>query len=182
MPDILGWLRDKLNEFWEHIKFWYIVDHSEEAVILLFGKFNRILKPGLHLKVPFIEVGNSAHIKPDNIEIESICITTLDGKTVMAGLVIDFDIIDVKKYLWENTDSPSNLRNRARGELSSKLEDIEWAEIKKKVTKNAIFKKISEYADTLGIRILNVDYTNKCEVRAYRLFNEEKKDKITLLT
>jgi len=33
----------------------YVVDQTEEAVLLLFGKFNRISGPGLHLKLPWIE-------------------------------------------------------------------------------------------------------------------------------
>lgn len=31
----------------------YMVDQKEEAVVLLFGKFNRITEPGLHFKLPF---------------------------------------------------------------------------------------------------------------------------------
>jgi membrane protease subunit HflK len=31
----------------------YMVDQKEEAVVLLFGKFNRITGPGLHFKLPF---------------------------------------------------------------------------------------------------------------------------------
>ena len=31
----------------------YMVDQSEQAVILTFGKFNRITGPGLHMKAPF---------------------------------------------------------------------------------------------------------------------------------
>ena len=31
----------------------YIVDQSEQAVILVFGKFSRVSGPGLHAKLPF---------------------------------------------------------------------------------------------------------------------------------
>ena len=31
----------------------YVVDQTEQAVILLFGKFNRMAEPGLHFKLPF---------------------------------------------------------------------------------------------------------------------------------
>lgn len=31
----------------------YMVDQKEQAVVLLFGKFNRITEPGLHFKLPF---------------------------------------------------------------------------------------------------------------------------------
>ena len=30
----------------------YVVDQTEQAVVLLFGKFNRITGPGLHFKMP----------------------------------------------------------------------------------------------------------------------------------
>lgn len=171
------WVKDKLNEIYEYTKFWYIVDHSEEAVILRFGKWSRNLKPGYHLKFPIIEVGHSAHTKPDTLEIESICITTLDGKTIMIGLGIGFDVIDIKKFLWENTDSPSNMKDAMRMELSDYLEDMEWTAIRKKTTKNAIIRNLQKYFDTLGVRILDLKYTNKSEVRAYKIFNEQSKNK-----
>ena len=31
----------------------YTVDQTEEAIILLFGKFSRVETPGLHTKIPF---------------------------------------------------------------------------------------------------------------------------------
>ncbi|MCL2480738.1 MAG: FtsH protease activity modulator HflK [Spirochaetaceae bacterium] len=35
------------------ISTFYMVDQTERAVILRFGKFNRISEPGLHIKIPF---------------------------------------------------------------------------------------------------------------------------------
>lgn len=33
----------------------YVVDQTEEAVVLLFGKFYRLTEPGLHFKLPWVE-------------------------------------------------------------------------------------------------------------------------------
>ncbi|MCL2792829.1 MAG: FtsH protease activity modulator HflK [Spirochaetaceae bacterium] len=35
------------------VSTFYMVDQTERAVVLRFGKFNRITEPGLHLKIPF---------------------------------------------------------------------------------------------------------------------------------
>lgn len=171
------WIKDKLNEAYEYLKFWYIVDHSEEAVILLFGKYYKTLKPGYYFKCPIIEVGLSAHVKPDTIEIEPLSITTLDGKAVIISCGINFEVVDVKKFLWENTDTPSNMKDGIRMELSDYLEDKEWNDIRKKTTKNAIQRNIQKYFDTLGIKIIDFKFTTKVEATAYKLFSEQSKDR-----
>lgn len=171
------WVKDKLNEVYEYCRIWYQVDQSEEAVILFWGRYSRSLKPGIHLKLPLVEVGHSAHVKPDTMEIESLPITTVDGKTIMIGAGIEFDVTDIRKFLWENNDAPSNMRDIMRMELSDYLEDKEWTDIRKKTTKNAIQKNLQRRFDNLGVRILDFKFTTKLEVRAYKLFNEERKYK-----
>lgn len=162
---------------YDYLRFWYQVEYWERGILLTFGKPTKVLEPGLHWKVSFCEYIHIVDIKPDTLKTEPICITTLDGKTIIAGLVLNYEIKDVKKFFLENNESLSNLKDMAGGILSDHLEDIGWDDIKKKTTKNALLKKIDLYADSLGIKILDLQFNHKAETKAYSFFSD-KKDQI----
>lgn len=170
------WIKEVLVMFADYLKCWVLVNHYEGAVILRKGVYYKTLTPGLYWKVPFIDYSLTCHVKTDTMEFEPIAITTLDNKTISIGMEIEYEVEDIKLYLVETNDAPSNMRDIARGEMSDYLEDINWVDIKKKTTKNALRKIISSRFETMGIKLRDLKFTNKSESRVYRLFSD--KDKI----
>ncbi len=104
----------------------YTVDQQDEAVILRFGKFNRITSPGLHFKLPFgieknINVPTQRILKEEfGFRTEQPGITTIyssqdfpresvmltgDLNIVDVEWIIQYRITDPKAYLF-NVDNP----------------------------------------------------------------------------
>jgi len=169
------WLASTIDRFADYIKPWVVVNGYEEAVILRWGKYHRTLKPGTYPKFPIADYALTEHVKPDTMEIPPITITTADGKPVSIGMIIHYDITNVEKFLIENNDSRSNMLQLGSAELSDHLEDIPWIDIKKKTTKNAVQRKIAPYFDAMGVRILDLKFKDKVEVRPYKLFTDKEK-------
>jgi modulator of FtsH protease HflK len=161
--------------FCEYIKFWHQVEHWEEAVILRWGKYHRTLKPGWHWKWPICDFGLSTNVKPDTIEIEPVCITTLDGKTTSIGIVVSHQVKEVRLFLVEHNDSLSNFVDLCKGELSDVIEDTNWDDIRKKTTRTILKNKLKPHAEALGLLIKDVNFTDKCEVRSFTFFTSNGK-------
>lgn len=169
----MEWLKVILEQFWEYIKFWATVNQYQEMVLLRFGKFVKVLKPGTYFKIPFIDYAMEAHVKRDTLSIEPICITTIDGKTISIGMMEEHEVFDTHLFLVETNDALTNMKDVCRGEMSDLLEDITWADIKKKTTKNALKKKITEKYEQMGVRILDLKFTNKAETRSFTIASDK---------
>lgn len=164
------WIREIFTTFADYANPWVIVKHYQEAVILRCGKYNRTLPPGYWIKWPFLEYVYEVNVKCDTMSVEPVTITTIDGKSITIGLILDFEIIDSKKFMLENNDSYTNMKDLARGEMSDYLEDVNWENIKKKTTKNALMRLISKRFQDMGIKLNDLKFTDKVENRAFRLF------------
>lgn len=168
-----SWIKDIFVYFIDYLKFWVVVNHYEEAIVLRNGKYHRTLSAGLWPKWTIFEYYITIHIKPDTMEFEPITITTLDGETAAIGLEIEYEVVDSKKYMVETNDAPSNMRDVARGEMSELLEDLNWNDIRKKATKNALKRQLSAIYEGMGVKLNDLKFTNKAKTRAYRLFSDK---------
>lgn len=162
-----------LIELWTDFKPIIFVQEYKLGVLLRAGKFLKILKPGPHLRIPFIDEYIVDFVKVDTMRISEVNITTLDGKTITIGCEFDLEVTDIYLALIETNEWRGNLHDICQGILSDNLEDLNWDDIRKKTTKNAIFKKINERALQIGVTIDNFNFTDKAISRVYKLFNNK---------
>jgi modulator of FtsH protease HflK len=172
---MLEFLKEIIIATYGSLKFWYQVDHWEQAVLLKWGKYNKTLSPGRYWKWPIRDYGLSTNVKPDTVEIDAISITTLDRKTISIGIMVPFQVKDVKLFLVEHNDSLSNFVDICKGELSDLIEDTTWDDIRKKSTRTILKNKIKPHAEALGLQIGDVKFTEKCEVRSFKIFTANNK-------
>lgn len=122
---------------------WYTVDESEQAIILTFGKADEgITEPGLHFKMPWpiqdveklpkttfsLQFGyeqNEGEITDIPKDTKMI---TGDENIVLADLVVQWQIIDPSKFLFNSEDPEQILYNSTSASLrsiigSSKIDD-----------------------------------------------------------
>lgn len=151
----------------------------KEGILLRGGRFKKVLKPGWHFRIPFIDDYYVENVKTDTMRIDGVNITTADNKTATIGCEFDLRITDIYKAMVDTNDWRSNLHDMCSGILSDYLEDLNWEDIRKKTTKNAIAKRISHRAEEMGITTSNFNYTDKVLSRAFKLFNDKTN---TLLT
>jgi len=168
----MEWIKELLTLFWDYLKCWVLVNHYEKAVVLRKGRYLKTLAPGLYAKWPFIDYAFEVYIMPDTMDIEPISITTADGKTISIGMMIEFQVIDAKVYKIDTNDAITNMKDLARGEMSDYLEDLNWEDIKKKTTKNALKRKLQEHYIEMGVEISELKFTHKAESRVFRLFSD----------
>lgn len=169
---MFDWLSQVFEKFWDYIRPWEVIDPFERGVLVRLGKYKRNLNPGFHLKIPFIDYVYSAVVTPDTMNTAPVTLTTTDGKSVSIGAVIEFQIEDIYKYMLCTNEPRSNIHDIILGAISEEIEDRDWDEIKKKITKNAVHRKISKKGEEMGIKITDFYFTDKCQVRPFKIFKD----------
>jgi len=179
-----------LEKWWDYLKPGFIVNEYQEAVLLTNGKYSGTFEPGFYFKFPFFEYPYEVNTQPDTMNIQPIPLTTKDNETIMLGLMIDYHVDPIphvpkeerkrgwrimetgsKKYIIDNNDSLSNLRDRAQGEMSDLIEDITWDDIRKKTTRTKLQKSLQNYAGDMGIVIDEVKFTSKSKSQVIFIAN-----------
>ncbi|MFF5994342.1 FtsH protease activity modulator HflK [Lysinibacillus sp. KU-BSD001] len=170
---------------------WYTVDESEQAVVITFGEAKDIITtPGLHFKMPWPiqkvetvsretysltfgyqqkEDGSSDTVSNDAKMI------TGDEKIVLTDLVVQWRIVDPKKYLFNSTDPEEILHSATSSAIrsvigSSKIDEA-LTDGKAEIEANtrdllvALLEKYDIGISVLGVKLQDVELPNK-EVRA----------------
>lgn len=123
----------------------YTVDQKEEAVILLFGKLNRITGPGLHFKLPFgieknYNVPTQRVLKEEfgfrterpgikttyargNYEMESVMLTG-DLNIADVTWIIQYRIKDPKAWLFHVEDQRKTIRDISQSVINQLVGDL----------------------------------------------------------
>lgn len=169
---MFDWIKEILSQCWDHIKFWAVINHYEEGVLLRFGNYKKVLLPGLHFKIPIADYVFSSIVKIDTMPITPVNICTIDNKTITIGAMVKYDIVDIKKYLIDTNEAKGNMQDLSRGIISDYLEDCTWDDIRLKKTIKKITNLISKEAEEMGIRVLEVKFTDKCITRTFKIFGE----------
>ena len=170
---------------------WYTVDESEQAVVITFGQATEfITTPGLHFKLPWpIQ-------KVETVSRETYSLTfgytqnedgtvntkdsdakmiTGDEKIVLTDLVVQWRIVDPKKYLFNSQDPEEILHSATSSAIrsvigSSKIDDALTsgkAEIEAS-TRDLLVTLLEKYdigISVLGVKLQDVELPN-AEVRA----------------
>lgn len=82
-----------------------IVPQSEEWMLERFGRFSRILGPGIHIVIPYVErVGFKVNMREQVLDIPPQAVITKDNAMVTVDGVVFYRVFDSKKaaYMIEN--------------------------------------------------------------------------------
>lgn len=166
------WVTQVLSQCGDYLKPWVLINQFEEGILLRWGKYIRILKPGLHPKWPIADYHYSAIVTADTMKIDAVNITTSDNKTISVSAVVEFEIEDVYKYLILTNDPRSNMHDVCRGVISTLLEDLDWYSIKKKTTLNAVGRRMTSKCQEMGVKVNNVSFTDKSMSLVLKMFTD----------
>lgn len=165
---------------------WYIVDESEQAVVLTFGKADQtVTEPGLKFKLPWpvqtveklSKETYSLHLGAKNDDKEKhddVKMITGDENIVIADLVVQWKITDPVKFLFNADDPEAILYDATSASLrsiigSSKIDNVLTsgrADIEGEVWEllKSLIEKYDIGISILAVKLQDVELPNK-EVR-----------------
>jgi regulator of protease activity HflC (stomatin/prohibitin superfamily) len=151
-------------------QFWVVIDEYERGVLLRFGKFNRVLEPGIHWVIPFyIDKAIHDNVVTRTTELPPQTLTTRDNRTVSVTAVVTSNIRYIKKALLEVEGVDHALVDSCAAAVGSHVSSLTWDELRAKDITEALTKLCRENAWRYGIEIERVQLADLALSRVIRL-------------
>jgi regulator of protease activity HflC (stomatin/prohibitin superfamily) len=167
---------DKLIEILTH--WWFqltpviIIRDYEEAVLLRYGKFKAVLKPGIHVKIPMFDEVIDQHVVITTLSLDAQSLYTLDKQNVVVKGVIKYKISDVKTFLLEVYDAQDALSDMSQSIIKNVIMSMTMDECTDSELDNTLTKKVRVEARKWGVEVQQVTLTDLAPIRSYRLIND----------
>jgi regulator of protease activity HflC (stomatin/prohibitin superfamily) len=175
-------LVDKFFEVLKECFFFFVpfvvLRHYERGVKLRKGINRGKLEPGFHWVIPF----NIDHVLHDNVAPRTHRIvsnlTTLDGRSVVVGLVVTSRIRDIEKALLEVEDMDTAMDDSCRGSLFRYVSARTWDDLRvaqvptpddDDVGPEELYKACRRMAFRWGVEVMRVQLSDLSVSRSLRL-------------
>ena len=139
-----------------------VINQYERGVVQRLGRFRKILNPGLHVIIPYIDSLSKVDIRTTPMDVPKQEVITKDNVTVNVDAVVYFKVIDAKKAIFETTNYAYATSTFAQTALRDVTGNFDLDELLSK--RNEISKQIKEIVDAQtdkwGIDIENVKLQN----------------------
>lgn len=160
-----------LTGFFEYIKFWWVVEQYNRAVLLRFGKFVKVLNPGYHWKIPFSDIAIEHTVVPTTMRLNNQSLYTKDDTSISTQAIIKYQVSDVKTLLLEVYDPVDAIADMTQAIIKRIIMDRTWQECLATDLDNEITKKAKTEAKKWGIEIISVILVEFTKAKSFRIIS-----------
>jgi regulator of protease activity HflC (stomatin/prohibitin superfamily) len=171
-------LVELLTNWWIELKPIVIIRDYEEAVLLRFGVFKSVLKPGLHFKIPMFDEVIDQHVVVTTLSLDAQSLYTLDKQNIVVKGVIKYKISDVKTFLLEVYDAQDALSDMSQSIIKNIIMSMTLEECTDVELDNTLTKKVRVEARKWGVEVQQVTLTDLAPIRSFRLINDNFTNKL----
>lgn len=163
-------LIDLIVTFIHDILPFKIVDQWEEGVHLRFGKFLRVVKPGLKWKISFFDQIITTPVITQTVNLSPQTVTTLDEKSIVLSSIVRYHIHDVQKYLLGVMHANDVLVDTTQGIIRDMVENTNWEELVD-LTK-IVTPEVNQQVEKWGITVEQVSFPDLGQIVTYRVMSD----------
>lgn len=154
-------------------QFLEVVNAYQQGVVLRFGRFHRVLMPGIHWVWPFY----LEHVMTDTVvkavrQLGARSLTTKDGVNVVVGSVITFETSDIRKLLLEVDNAEAALSDAALGIVSREVFSANFADLITEEFADRVTKAVRRKAWQYGIEVNQIQLCDVSRARSIRLWQQ----------
>ena len=171
-------LVELLTSWWIELKPLVIIRDYEEAVLLRFGKFKRLLKPGIHFKIPMFDEVIDQHVVVTTLSLDAQSLYTKDKQNIVVKGLIKYKIADVKTFLLEVYDAQDAISDMSQSIIKNVIMSMSLEECTDMELDNTLTKKVRVEARKWGVEVQQVTLTDIAPIRSIRLINDNFVNKL----
>jgi len=152
-------------------QWWATVSPWEQGVRVRMGKRVSLLGPGVHLRIPLIDV---FYIQPIRVRaqfIQSQTLTTMDGKAISLASALQFEISDLLMLYRTVHNAHDAVEQKVQGAVASYVSEVNFADIKVKSIESYVIESVG--LDKFGLKVNSFSITNFIVVKPYRFVSGE---------
>ena len=157
-------LIDLLVTFIHDVLPFKIVDQWEKGVHLRFGKFMKVVDPGLNWKVPFFD-----QILTTPVITQTV--TSEDEKSVVLSSIVRYHIHDVEKFLLGVMHANDVLVDTTQGIIRDIVEGCKWSDLYD--LGSVVTPEVNSQVEKWGITIQQVSFPDLGEIVTYRVMTDK---------
>ena len=167
-----------ISHWWLQLVPFVIIREYEEAVLLRFGMFNRVMLAGIHFKIPLIDEVLDQHVVVTTLSLDAQSIYTKDKQNIVVKAVIKYKISDVKTFLLEVYDAQDALSDMSQSIIKNVIMSMSMDECTDSELDNTLTKKVRVEARKWGVEVQQVTLTDLAPIRSFRLINDTFTNKL----
>lgn len=172
-------LIDLLVTFIHDFLPWKIVDQWEKGVHLRYGKFLRVVEPGLRWKRPFFDKIWLTPVITQTVNLKAQTVTTQDEKSVVLSSIVRYHIHDVKKFLLGVMHANDVLVDTTQGIIRDIVEKTSWNDL---VELNKMVKpEVNNQVQKWGITVQLVSFPDLGEIQTIRVMTDSKEQTVPII-
>ena len=168
---MLDKLVDLLVRFGMDMLPFVIVEQWNGSVQLRFGKFIKVLYPGIHFKIPFFDSVIETPVITQSVNLPSQTLTTLDDESIVLKSIIRYKVSNIQTYLLSVMHANDVLIDTTQGIIRDVVERTTWNDLVD--VNETITNEVKEYVVRWGIEIEAVTITDLGIVKSFRIFGDE---------
>jgi membrane protease subunit HflK len=168
---MLDKLVDLLVSFGRELLPFVIIEQWNGAVQLRFGKYIKVLYPGIHFKMPFFDSIIECPVITQSVNLPSQTLTTLDEQSIVLKSIIRYKVNNVRTYLLGVMHANDVLIDTTQGMIRDIVEMTTWPALVDVNTQ--ITNEVKEFVVKWGIEVEAVTITDLGLVKSFRIFGDE---------
>lgn len=153
-----------------------IVAEWEKGVHLRFGKFIKVVEPGLNWKVPFFDQILSTPVITQTVNLSPQTVTSEDEKNIVLSSIVRYQIYDVKKFLLGVMHASDVLVDTTQGIIRDIVEGSKWSDLID--LSNVVTPEVNAQVEKWGILVELVSFPDLGQVQTFRVMTDNTKGTI----
>lgn len=182
MDAALAWVGHLAEWFGKFFPRWVIVNTTHAGVKFVRGKKVIPLPPGVHWYWPAttdLEIYPTARQAAD---LRTQTLMTTDGKTLVVGGLIVYQIVDIEAILAHTWDPEQTIKDIALSAIHDVLVRLSWIDIRTEQEHGTLAlrlrKRVRQELAKYGVKVLKVTLTDLAQTRVYKLIQSQSQDGI----
>lgn len=148
-----------------------IIPVYNKALLLRAGKTYKVLDPGFHWKIPFLDKAEEHTVVTTTLSIKVQSCITSDGRQIAAKVIVKYSIDDIKKYVENISDAVDALSDLTQAKVMIIINARTFNEcIDAESLSNILSIKVRADVKKYGINVEQTTFTDLVETPSYRLF------------
>lgn len=180
MDAAFAWVGAIAEWFGKFFPRWEVIPTTHGGVKWVKGATVVVMNPGIHWYWPVTTVITLYPTARQTVNLRSQTLTLKDGKTVVVGGMLVYDIVDIEAILAHTWDPEETIRDIAAGALHDVICQHTWEELTTRQRSGELDRALRRDAkkdlDKYGVRVLRTTLTDLAPCRVYKLMQSTSAD------
>lgn len=148
------------------------VNQWEEAIFLRFGKFIKVVGPGMVLKIPFVDRLFPTPVITQTVHLHPQTLTTKDEYNIVLKSIVRYHVSDTQKFMLNLMHASDVLVDTTQGIIRDTVEQTDWEDLEN--VNDVLTEKASKAVENWGMNIERVTLTDLGIVPTYRIMTDNE--------